>query len=75
MLPKISIPQKYDLVNNALLIEEYKAAKDAKLSPVILASMEVEIALKRFSHDRSVTPILNWCMNLTRCIALVKTRK
>ena len=54
MLPKISIPQKYDLVNNALLIEEYKAAKDAKLSPVILASMEVEIAMKRFSHDESV---------------------
>ncbi len=53
-LPTVSIPQKYDLVNNALLIEEYKAAKDAKLSPVILASMEVEIAMKRFSHDESV---------------------
>lgn len=54
-LPTVSVPQKYDLVNNALLIEEYKNAKDAKLSPVILASMEMEISLKRFSHDEKVS--------------------
>jgi len=55
MLPTISIPQKYDLVNNALLIEEYKQAKEANLSPVILASMEMEISLKRFTHDSDVS--------------------
>mgnify|MGYP006266343943 CR=1 FL=1 len=55
MLPKISIPQKYDLVNNQILIDEYKTAKDAKLSPIILANMEIEIALKRFSHDTDVS--------------------
>lgn len=54
-LPKVTVPQKYDLVNNQLLIEEYKQAKDAKLSPAILASMEREIALKRFSHNESVS--------------------
>lgn len=54
-LPKISIPEKYDLVNNALLIEEYKQLKDAKASPFILASKENEIALKMFSHDKEIT--------------------
>jgi len=55
MLPTVTIPQKYDLVNNQLLIDEYKQAKEAKLSPVILANMEIEIALKRFSHDTDVS--------------------
>ncbi len=54
-LPTVSIPQKFDLVNNALLIEEYKQAKDANMSPIILASMEMEISLKRFSHDSDVS--------------------
>ena len=54
-LPVISIPQKYDLVNNALLIAEYKEAKTANLSPIILASMEMEISLKRFSADSDVS--------------------
>jgi len=54
-LPMVSIPQKFDLVNNALLIEEYKQAKDANMSPIILASMEMEISLKRFSHDSEVS--------------------
>lgn len=54
-LPIITIPQKYDLVNNALLIEEYKQGVEAKLSPIILAGMEMEIALKRFSHDSDVS--------------------
>ena len=55
MLPTVTIPQKYDLVNNQLLIDEYKQAKEAKLSPVILANMEIEIALNRFSHDSDVS--------------------
>jgi hypothetical protein len=54
MLPAITIPQKYDLVNNALLIEEYKQGYEANLSPIILAGMEMEISLKRFSSDSDV---------------------
>ena len=54
-LPEIIIPQKYDLVTNQLLIEEYKQAKDANLSPSILAEMENEIALKRFSHNSEIS--------------------
>jgi len=53
-LPTITIPQKYDLVNNALLIEEYKQAHEAQMSPIILAGMEMEISLKRFSSDSDV---------------------
>lgn len=54
-LPTVTVPQKYDLVNNALLIEEYQKAKSANMSSVILASMEMEISLKRFAHDSNVS--------------------
>jgi len=54
-LPIVIIPQKYDLVTNQVLIDEYKKAKEANISPSILAEMENEIALKRFSHNSYIS--------------------
>lgn len=51
MLPRINVPTKYDILNTTALIEELRAAREAKVSPLILGRLEVDYAKKQFNTD------------------------
>ncbi|HZG00743.1 MAG TPA: hypothetical protein VEY71_07060, partial [Chitinophagales bacterium] len=54
MLPKVVVPKRFDLLSVQYLIEEYKAAKEAKMSGVVLGAMQVEITAKRFAAEPEI---------------------
>lgn len=54
MLPEIAVPEKFDLFSITNLQNDLKAAKDAKLNPVIQNAMEVDYAGKLFNTDPSI---------------------
>jgi len=51
LMPKIAVPEKYDLLNTDYLLAEKKAALDAKMNPMFMNKMEVEIAAKKYPND------------------------
>lgn len=54
MLPKISVPEKYDILSATHLEQELTTAKTNKANPVILNALEVEYVSKKFNTDPSV---------------------
>jgi hypothetical protein len=54
MLPNISVPERFDLLNSQFLITEFNAAKTAQLNPELLNQMEIELAAKRFQNTPKV---------------------
>lgn len=54
MLPKIMVPTKYDIIPDNYLSSEIQKLRTAKVSPVIVASAEVEYAEKKFYSDPMV---------------------
>ena len=64
MLPIINVPEKFNLINSSYLIQELKAAKDANLNPVLIQSMEIELAGKQFSADSAMKKKLELVIKL-----------
>jgi len=54
MLPKINVPTKYDIVNTSALMEELKAAKEAKVNPMVIRRLEIDYAKKQFCTDPEI---------------------
>jgi hypothetical protein len=54
MLPRIPVPEKYDILSPQHLGEELEKHKQGKTNPVILNQLEVEYASKRFNVDPQV---------------------
>lgn len=54
MLPKIAVPEKYDILSSSYYIEQMKGAKDNKLNPAIINALEVVYATKAFNNDATV---------------------
>jgi hypothetical protein len=54
MLPKIPVPEKFDILSPQHTGEELKEAKASKTNPVILNQLEAEYASKRFNTDPEV---------------------
>jgi len=54
MLPAIPVPEKFDLLSSALLLDDLAKANQNKLSPVILNQMQLEYAAKKFYNDHQV---------------------
>lgn len=54
MLPKIIVPEKYDILSASHLEQELSSAKTNKVNPVILNALEVEYASKKFNTDPTV---------------------
>lgn len=53
-LPEVQVPERFDLIDVNVLMEEYVKAKNANISPVLRSEMEKEIAEKRFSTSPEV---------------------
>lgn len=54
MLPKIAVPEKFDLLSSNLTQEELKTAKESKSNPVIISALETSYASTRFNTDPEV---------------------
>jgi hypothetical protein len=48
LIPEIKVPEKYDLLSSNYLTEEIKSVRDAQISSVVAAALEVEFASKKF---------------------------
>lgn len=51
MLPKINVPEKFDLLGSQYFVDEFSKLKTAGISTNILVELEVEIASKKFYND------------------------
>lgn len=64
MLPKIPVPEKYDLFSITDMQNELNTAKTGKTNPVIVNAMEVDYASKRFNTDESVRDLVALTLKL-----------
>lgn len=64
MLPKIPVPEKYDLFSITNMQTELNTAKTGKTNPVIVNAMEVDYASKRFNTDESVRDLVSLTLKL-----------
>lgn len=51
MLPKVLIPNTFDVVGSGYLVEEMKIAKDSGINDAVLAQIEKELIRKRFADQ------------------------
>jgi hypothetical protein len=51
-------PEKYDLLSSGYYLERIKAAREAKVSPLILSAMEVEYAVKSMYNNPELANVL-----------------
>lgn len=64
MLPKIPVPEKYDLFSITNMQTELNSAKTGKTNPVIVNAMEIDYASKRFNTDESVRDLVALTLKL-----------
>lgn len=53
MLPRINVPEKFDMLNSKYLMDEVNLAKTSKVNPVLIKHMELEYARKKYNSDLS----------------------
>lgn len=64
LLPKINVPEKYDLLSSSYLMDEIQKAKNAGVSELIVAIMENEYTQKKFHSHPDLLKILNLAFKL-----------
>lgn len=64
MLPMINVPTKYDLLNTNILMQQLESARNAKLTPYLIRSIEVEFARKQFCTDEKVSQFVEATFDL-----------
>lgn len=51
MLPHIGVPERFDIVTEAMLIDEIKQLREGKADPVIITEKELDYAIKSFGDN------------------------
>lgn len=64
MLPSIPVPEKFDLLSAALLLDDIQKAKTSGINPVILNELQIEYAGKKFYNDHRVKDELETIFSL-----------
>lgn len=64
MVPKIAVPEKFDIFTSTMYQDQFKAAKDSKMNPAILNTLEGEYANKAFNNDPEVADRLKLVLSL-----------
>jgi len=64
MLPVIPVPEKFDIVNTSILLQEYQVAKAAGISSIILGEMQKEISQKKFYANPDVSNFVQTVMDM-----------
>jgi hypothetical protein len=57
MLPKIPVPEHFDLISSQYMQDEIKRARESKINPLLISKMEVEFAAKRFAQDAEINKV------------------
>jgi hypothetical protein len=55
LLPRIAVPEKYDLLSSNMIMQELATLKTANANPVIIRALEVEYAKKKFSTNPDIS--------------------
>jgi hypothetical protein len=58
MVPKIAVPEKYDILSSTHLEAQLKNLKDSKANPAIINAVEVEYAGKAFNNDPAIRELV-----------------
>lgn len=64
MLPKISVPEKFDILSTKYFEEQITTAKNNKLNPAILNQLEVSYATKVFNNDLDIAMYVQLILSL-----------
>lgn len=64
MCPKIAVPNQFDLLSSQYYLQNYQAAKNAKISPRVLAQMELEYVSKTFYTNPEIYEEMTVIYNL-----------
>lgn len=54
MLPAVIVPERYDLLNGGVLVDEITKMVQAKVDPAIINAAQIDLAEKRFASDPTV---------------------
>lgn len=58
MLPKIAVPEQFDLLPADYLMDDITKAKTAKVNPLLIATMEEDYAAKKFYNTPELSGII-----------------
>lgn len=64
MCPQIQVPEHFDIFSTKFIEEEIKSAKENKMNPVLINSMEISYASKRFSTEDDIKNVLMLILQL-----------
>jgi hypothetical protein len=64
MVPKIAVPEKYDILSSTHLETQLKSLKDSKANPVIVNALEAEYANKEFNNDPTIREMVELVLSL-----------
>lgn len=64
MLPKITVPEKFDILSTNHLEKELADAKTNKINPILQNALEIEYANKKFNNDPDVRDRLQLILEL-----------
>lgn len=59
MLPRIPVPEKYEINANNSILEELSKTKSNNTNPVIVSALEIDYAAKRFNNDPAVRDMVS----------------
>ena len=54
MVPKVAVPEKYDILSYMHIEEQFKNLKTGKANPAILNAVEIELANSAFNNDPEI---------------------
>jgi hypothetical protein len=54
MLPVIAVPERFDLLNTSVLVNDIQTAKNANVNPMLIKYMEIELARKKYNAEPQV---------------------
>ena len=75
MLPKVAVPEKFDILSSNYLADESKAARDAKMSGVIVAQLDIEYAEKKFYSNPEIRDELMCVFDLDPMLGATEDEK
>ena len=75
MLPKIAVPDKFDLIDSNYLVEELGKGKNAGMSGVIIAGLELEYCEKKFFNNPEIRDELKCVFELDPMLGTTEDEK
>lgn len=58
MVPKINVPQKFDLLSSNNMVAEISTLREAKVDPFIIMAVERNLVAKKFKDDNDVQQLI-----------------